>query len=43
MHGFPWYADVFFTALILLTSWQFWVGAAALVTGIVLWRKKKKS
>lgn len=43
MHSSNWYIDVAFAILVVVTSWQFWVIAAAAITGIVVWWKKKKS
>lgn len=41
MHSFPWYADLFFGALALIASWQFWAALTIAIAAVVAWFKRK--
>lgn len=41
MHSFPWYTDLFFGALVLITSWQFWAALTIAIAAVVVWFKRK--
>ena len=41
MHSFPWYADLFFSVLVLMPSWQFWAVVTIAIAAVVAWFKRK--